>query len=183
MAMIYAIGRQGYWTGASREIGDRDGMPRGWTRRPVPDLTPDEYAIWNGNEWNVTAVPPPGPVIAPADVNAERDRRLAADFTFAGIQFQRDAVSVQRISGAATLAGFAIAAGAQPGDLRWHGGDTDFAWIASDNTLVPMDAQTAFAFGQTCANVETRLVFAAKALREMEPIPHDFADDGYWQAE
>ena len=113
-------------------------------------------------------------------INDERDRRLAGDFTFADAQFQRDAVSVQRITGAATLAGFAVANGAQPGNLRWHGGDTDFAWIASDNTLVTMDAQTCLQFGQACANVETRLIFAAKALREMEPIPRDFADDGYW---
>ena len=115
-----------------------------------------------------------------AAINAERDRRLHLDFTFQGVAFQRDPVSIARITGAATLAGFAIGNGAQPGDLLWHGGDQPFVWIASDNSLVPMDAQTAFAFGAECAAVETRVVFAARALRDAEPIPVDFADDQYW---
>jgi len=113
-------------------------------------------------------------------VNLERDRRLAADFEFNGKQYQRDPTSLQRITGAATLAGFAIAAGAQPGNLRWANPESDFGWIASDNTITAMDAQTCFAFGQAAAAVETRLIFAAKALREMEPIPADYAADEWW---
>ena len=116
------------------------------------------------------------------DVNAERERRLTGDFTFAGRKFQRDPRSLQRITGAATLAGFALGAGAQPGNLRWANPDRDFVWIAADNSLVPMDAQTAFAFGQFAANVETGVIFAAKRLREMNPIPADFADDKWWPA-
>lgn len=114
------------------------------------------------------------------DVNAERERRLVADFTFNGKKFQRDARSLQRINGAATLAGFALGAGAQPGNLRWANPDRDFVWIASDNTLMPMDAQTCFAFGQVAANVETSIIFTAKALREADPIPADYADDKWW---
>ena len=113
-------------------------------------------------------------------VNAERDRRLQADFEFQGVMYQRDTVSLARITGAATLAGFAVAAGSPPGNLRWANPAQDFAWIASDNSITLMDAQTAFAFGQAAAAVETAMVFAAKSLREMDPIPADFADDGYW---
>lgn len=113
-------------------------------------------------------------------VAAERDRRLVLDFVFMDVPFQRDPTSVQRITGAAALAGFAIGGGAQPGDLRWHGGESDFAWIASDNTLVAMDAHTTFAFGAACAAVESRIIFAAKALREMDPIPDDVTDDRWW---
>lgn len=113
-------------------------------------------------------------------VNTERDRRLAADFEFQGKMYQRDSVSVSRITGAATLAGFAMAQGAQPDNYHWHGGDQPFAWIASDNTLTLMDAQTAFAFGAECAAIETRIVFAAKALRDADPIPDDLTDDQYW---
>jgi len=122
----------------------------------------------------------PKPVpITPAQVNAERDRRLEMDFTFNGEKFQRDQKSLSRISGAASLAGFAIAQGAQPGDLRWHGGDADFVWIASNNSLMPMDAQTVFAFGQVAANVETRIIFAAKQLREMDHIPDPATWEGW----
>lgn len=94
--------------------------------------------------------------------------------------WQRDRISLQRITGAATLAGFAVAAGAQPGDFLWHGGSEPFGWIAADNEVVTMDAQTVFAFGQAAAAVETRLIFAARALREMDPIPEDFRDDRWW---
>lgn len=116
-----------------------------------------------------------------ADVNAERDRRLTQPFTFNGTQFGFGPESKTRISGAATLAGFALGAGAQPGDLLWHGGDTPFSWIADDNTLVTMDAPTAFAFGQAAANHESRIIFAARMLKDAPGgIPEDFADDQYW---
>lgn len=126
--------------------------------------------------------PEPAPVPVPdaAAVNAERDRRLNGDFTFNGVLFQRDPTSLRRITGAATLAGFAIANGAQPGNLRWANPDRDFLWIASDNSLVPLDAQTCFAFGQAAANVETSLIFAAQQLRATNPIPADYTDDKWW---
>jgi hypothetical protein len=65
--MIYQIGSNGYWTGASREIGDKDGAPRGWTRSPIPDLGEGEYATWGGNGWRIVGEyvapePPPPPV-------------------------------------------------------------------------------------------------------------------------
>lgn len=116
----------------------------------------------------------------PKDVKKERDRRLHSDFEFNGKMFQRDQESLARITGAATLAGFAIAGGAQPGNLRWANSNVDFGWIASDDTVVPMDAQTAFAFGQVAAGVETAIIFAAKSLREMNPIPEDYTDDKWW---
>lgn len=119
-------------------------------------------------------------LVTPEQVNAERDRRLPLDFEFNGKMYQRDAVSIARISGAGALALGAIVQGAQPGDLNWHGRATPFAWIASDDTLTTMDAQTCFAFGAAAAAVETEIIFAAKALRTMDPIPSDFTDDGYW---
>jgi len=113
-------------------------------------------------------------------VKAERDRRLPLDFVFQGKLYQRDPASIARISGAGALALGAMVQGAQPGNLNWHGRDTPFAWIASDDTLTTMDAQTCFAFGASAAAVETEIIFAAKALRSMDPIPDDFTDDKYW---
>jgi len=114
------------------------------------------------------------------NIKRERNSRLIKDFEFQGKMFQRDRESIARISGAGTLALGAMVGGAQPGDLFWHGRDTPFAWIASDDTLVTMDAQTCFAFGQAAAARETEVIFAAKTLREMDPIPSDYADDKYW---
>lgn len=135
-----------------------------------PDLPDAPYQI------EFTAENPP----TVAAVNEERDRRLLLDFEFQSVMFQRDPKSVQRIAGAASLAGFAIGQGAQAGDYYWHGGTQPFSWIASDNTVMHMDAQTVFAFGQKAAERETLIIFAAKQLREMTPIPLDYADDAYW---
>ena len=144
-------------------------------------LMPSGDHEWDGSKWVAVAPDPEEVRAAQIDaINAERDRRLAADFTFQGKAYQRDAVSVSRIAGVATLAGFAMAQGAKPDDYNWHGGDAPFAWIASDNSMTLMDAQTCFAFGSACAAIETRIVFAAKALRTMEPIPDDYAKDKHW---
>lgn len=124
------------------------------------------------------------PAPDPANVNRERDRRLSLPFSFAIAGqthiFDRTPISLQRITGAATLAGFAIAAGAQPGNLLWHGGQSPFSWITAENVTVQMDAQTTFALGKEAAAVETRIIFAAFALKGMDPIPDDYASDGHW---
>jgi len=72
MITIYQIGPGGYWTGASREVGERDGMQGGWTRSKVPALEDGEHAVWVGNGWTVAsepyvAPPMPKPSTNPAD--------------------------------------------------------------------------------------------------------------------
>ena len=113
-------------------------------------------------------------------VNAERDRRIYEGFTYNGKPYGFDPDSKQRVTGAATLAGFAMGQGAGAGNLRWHGGSVDFTWIADDNSLVTMDAPTCFAFGQTAAHHESAHIFAARSLKDMDPIPRDFTNDKYW---
>ena len=114
------------------------------------------------------------------DVNAERDRRVQSGFAFGGKLFDFSDEAKARISGAATLAGFALGAGSPDGYLRWHQGTDDFAWIAADNSLMTMDAKTCFAFGQTAATHDSKHVFAARELKNMEPIPADYTDDKWW---
>lgn len=120
------------------------------------------------------------PVVSADDVNAERDRRIFSGFSFNGVRFQSRIEDQKRIAGAGTLALAAIVGGAQSGNLRWHGGDADFAWIAEDNSLVAMDAQTVIAFGQAAAHHKSRHVFAARVLKDTDPIPADYADDVNW---
>lgn len=122
----------------------------------------------------------PDPPAPPADVNAERDRRLSGTFVFMGERFDCDAKSLQRITGAATLAGFAIASGAQAGNLMWHGGSQPFGWISADNQIIPMDAPTTFAFGQAAATNESAHITAARALKDASPIPADYTADKWW---
>lgn len=122
------------------------------------------------------------PVVVPnaAAVDAERDRRVDAGVEFGHVMFQSRATDRENIAGAAQLGFMAMVAGAQPGDLRWSNPDQDFAWIATDNSLVPMDAQTVVAFGKAAAERKQTLIFAARQLKDMQSIPADYADDKWW---
>jgi hypothetical protein len=115
------------------------------------------------------------------DVNRERDRRLAT-FTFNGVEFDfvDDKGSESNIQGAYSLAFSAIIAGAQPGNLRWADPASDFGWIAHDNSIVTMDAPTVIEFGKKAAAHKSALIFRARALKNMSPIPADYASDQYW---
>lgn len=113
-------------------------------------------------------------------INRERDRRLSLGFTFGGNSFDFDEISKIRISGAGTLAGFAVAGGAPQGYYQWTGDGTDFYWIAQDNTKVYLDAQSMFAMAQYAAQWEARHIKAARTLKDMDPVPTDYKDDSYW---
>jgi len=117
---------------------------------------------------------------ASAYIDAERDRRIAKGFLFNGVLYQSRDGDLANISGAAVLALGAIIGGTQPGNLRWHGGATDFEWIADDNTRHPMDAQTVMAFGAVAANWKSAHIFAANDLKANPPT--DYASDQYWPA-
>lgn len=117
--------------------------------------------------------------LASDDVNAERDRRLSA-FTYAGKAYDFDAGSRENISGAGTLAMAAIIVGAQVGDLRWADPSVDFVWIAADNSLIPMDAQTCLEFAQAAASWKAKHIYAARALKDLPSIPADYKNDQYW---
>ncbi|WP_150524034.1 DUF4376 domain-containing protein [Roseibium sediminis] len=140
-----------------------------------PHELPAEYADW-------VLVPEGLPVPKPTseEVNTERDRRTALGFKFNGAVFDFDIRAKTNISGASQMAFMAVMAGVQEGNLRWHGGNEDFSWISQDNTAIPMDAQTVIKFGQKAANHETAHVLKARALKNMDPIPEDYAEDKWW---
>jgi hypothetical protein len=122
---------------------------------------------------------PPPKDNSDAAISAERDRRIGSGLVFNGKTYDFDAASRSRISGMATLAGFAIGAGAQPGNLLWAG-PNPFNWIASDNSFVPMDAQTCFALGQAAAAHEAAHIFAARAIKDAVPRPVDVTAPALW---
>lgn len=132
-------------------------------------------------EGNTIAAYEPPPTTN-SDVNVERDRRME-NFTFAGKEFDisKENGSLANVSGAGTLALAAIVNGAQPNDLRWADANNDFYWIANDNSLVPMDAQTTFAFASAAATWRKQMIYAARAIKDMVSIPSDFkANNTYW---
>jgi hypothetical protein len=120
------------------------------------------------------------PTVLPGQVTQEAARRMVSGFAFQGRTFQSDVESQKRAAGAVTMAILAVIAGKQPGDLRWHDGDDDFYWIASDNARVPMDSQTVVAFGKAAGEWESQHVYAARKLKDMQPIPLDYTDDKHW---
>lgn len=128
----------------------------------------------------VTELPAP-PAPTSRDVNAERDRRIAAGFVFGGKLYDFDIKAKTNISGAAQMAFMAIVA--QPAlatSAMWNGGSSAFSWIANDNSAVEMTAQTVIAFGRAAAGHEQAHIMAGRAIKNMTPIPTDFADDAYW---
>ena len=156
----------------------------------APDFRGTTYWLPDGEEITITeigALPegalseaPPPPPPSRDEVNAERDRRIASKFIFNGTAFDFEPSSKQRVTGAATLAGFKVVTGAAVGDLLWHGGVTPFTWIDASNSHVTMDAHTCFAFGQAAAAHETAHIFAASAIKALDPIPMDYDDDSRW---
>lgn len=121
------------------------------------------------------------PPVTSSQVNVERDRRMEA-FSFGGKIFglRMEKGELANVSGAGTLSLAAIVNGAQPGNLRWANPNADFGWIGEDNTLMPMDAQTAWAFASAAAAHRQKVIFAARAIKDMSPIPADFRDNKYW---
>jgi hypothetical protein len=118
--------------------------------------------------------------VTQADVDTERDRRIAGGLTFGGVEYQTRPFDRENIAGAAQLAALAIQGGAIEGELTWHGGEQPFVWIAADNSIQPMDAQTVVGLGKALAGHIQSHIFAARALKDADPIPADYRDDGHW---
>jgi hypothetical protein len=152
----------------------REAVPEAWAASVIPAT--DAARWWSG----VPRVPLAPEPVTSAQVDAERDRRIDAGMTFNSTRFQTRPQDRENVAGASIMALAAMVGGAQPGDLRWHGGASDFVWIGEANTLTAMDAQTFFAFGQAMAAHKSALIFAARALKDSTPIPADFASDAYW---
>lgn len=99
-------------------------------------------------------------------VSRRRDHLIEQGMTFAGLRYQTRSTDRDNIAGASVAALGAMTSGAQTEDYRWHGGASDFVWIAEDNSAVPMDAQTMFAFGRAAMAQKSALIFHARALKD-----------------
>lgn len=184
--------------GDSRPLSDEELATHGWL--PVIDEPPhyDPVKQWlerNGEDgWLIDGAavrvtyaihdrdPAEVALAMTQAIDAERDRRIAAGFIFQSKGYQSRPEDRENMAGASLAALAAMGNGALPGDYRWHGGDSDFVWIAEDNSLTLMDAQTMFALGQTAMAHKQAHIFAARALKDADPIPADYADDIHWPA-
>lgn len=119
------------------------------------------------------------PAVSPIEVNAERDRRISV-FPFNGKLYDFDGPGRENVQGAFSMASAALLAGAEAGNLRWSDPSYDFSWITKANEIVPMDAHQVVAFGMAAAAWKSAHIFRARALKDMNPIPLDFANDSHW---
>lgn len=165
------------------EVDIEDAMPNNSTGYAPPALETGQYAVWkNYSSWiivNTYPWPQPDPITT-TQVDAERDRRIASGFMFNGKLIQSKMTDRENVSGAAQLAFMAIVGGALPGDLRWSDPDNDFAWIAADNTLFTLDAPGTVNMGKTAAAAKQNLIFKARELKNLNPIPIDYTDAKWW---
>jgi hypothetical protein len=164
----------GVYGNASFTLPDGRWFPAVWWQTATEDEIAD--AGFSPYAPPEEELPPPNP----EQVDAERDRRVIAGFTFAGKLYQSRNEDRENISGAALAALAAQINGAEPEDYRWHGGGSDFVWIAADNSLSPMDAQTMFTFGQAAMAHKQAHIFAARTLKDTNPIPLNFREDTHW---
>lgn len=168
-------------TGEPEQHDAPGALPEGRTAQPRP--SPD-YA-WVDEQWQLDDELQADNAEAArkalhAQIDAERDARIDAGVEFQGVKFQSRVTDRENIAGAAQLGFMAIVAGAEVGDLRWSNLTQDFAWIAADNSLAPMDAQTVVQFGKAAAERKQALIFAARQIKDMQPIPSDYTDDKWW---
>jgi hypothetical protein len=114
------------------------------------------------------------------EITEYRNHLISDGFEFNGVVYDSRPEDQKRISGASLLAFMAISQGAQAGDYLWHGGNDPFVWIAQDNSVNPMDAFTVIEFGKAAAFHESSHIFAARQLKDMNPIPDNYTDPMYW---
>jgi len=131
-----------------------------------------------GQLWDGTNLTDPPVQITSDMIGSERDRRIALGFAFDGNTFQADDGSLRKINGAATGAIIAKSLGADGASTNWADGGTEFSWVATDNTIVPMSPDTVLMFGMAAmAHVDAH----TKAARVLKDAPAaDYADDAHW---
>lgn len=144
------------------------------------------YDATAGTSTTRTYVPPAILPATPAQVDAERDRRIAAGFTFQGKLYQTRDMDLRNINGVSTAATVALMNGALAGDYRWANAvpedTTEFTWIAADNTLVKMDAFTAIAFGQSAMAHVSALTMDGRLIKNRIASGEtlDITDNALW---
>lgn len=140
----------------------------GYAEEWLPETHADVIALFNP------------PALLAGEVDAERDRRVTTRFTFMGQAIQLDEASLNRITAMGADARFAALAGAAAGDLRWADPDADFGWITTANGFLPLDALSMSAMADAAKRWVSRHTFAARSIKNLDPIPADFADDRHW---
>jgi hypothetical protein len=139
--------------------------------------------VFREGAWKYEVIVPDATDPEPENtVETERDRRIDGGFVFQNVLYQTRPDDRENIAGASQLAFAAMVNGAHPGDLRWAGADEDFGWIAENNSVIPMDAETMFAFGTAALAWKKSCIFAAFNIKKRISSGEvfDYTDNSLW---
>tara|TARA_R100001086_G_scaffold16743_2_gene8193 strand:- start:2297 stop:2815 length:519 start_codon:yes stop_codon:yes gene_type:complete len=131
---------------------------------------------YDGTNWT----PPQEPEPASEDVNKERNRRISGGFSWNGHTFQSDPDSRENIIGSSVDATEFMRSGGSSDEVYWQSPDTPFVWLSEENQLVPLSPAQMIDMGRALLSHKKNCIFAARVLKDMDPIPSDFTDDKYW---
>lgn len=138
---IHEIGRAGYWTGASQQIGPADPCPPGWTRAALPELAPGQFAVFEAPDWILTEEP-----LAPVEVSLD-DRKAALLDRLADLRWQHE-------TGGIVAAGLPVRTDRESqslltGAYAKAARDPQFAvrWKVAAGSFFTLDAATILALG------------------------------------
>ena len=167
---------RGYWQTTNEPSMDTlKGYPKGTVQVPLRPNQPDMY--WVDGEWKYVPAPV---VITSADVDAERDRRIASGFTHRGKRYQTDAFSERSVHTMMTVASAYLLGNGDGESYRWFNPNYDFYFIAEDNTHVLMTAKDMIEFGTTFAQWGSMHTLVGSELKRQEVIPVNYKDNNYW---
>lgn len=124
---------------------------------------------WDGA--NVINFDPPARVITADDVNSERQRRILAGKVIDAVHVTGSAEDARNL--------MSLALGAQ---MRLAAGDTETftTFRDGDNVDHELTPPQLLSLWQQSADYVSALYEASWALKAVEPIPRDFADDSHW---
>ncbi|MAD43584.1 MAG: hypothetical protein CMH98_01145 [Oceanospirillaceae bacterium] len=101
-----------------------------------------------------------------AQINDDRDERLAAGVEFDGIVYQSREIDHTRVNGLYSRALRAQSQGSgTAGDYRWFNPEVDFSYTAADNSEHLMDADTVISMGEEFANRQLVLIKYAQSVK------------------
>lgn len=151
-------------------------VDHGFVKAPTqPTLGPYQEHQWDGSSWSASDLEVPK-----EDVSRERDRRISSGFTWSTKEFQSDEDSRENINGAVSGALAYLISGGSPDELYWDNPNVPFMWLAKNNELIAMSPSQVVQFGQAMMAHKKQCIFAARTIKDMNPIPKDFTDDKYW---
>lgn len=170
IAAVYPTTQRAIETGNTLEPILYDPVPE---RPPGMAVTQASEPRWTAGAWvlgwNITPMTPEQvaarKTVRKSDVTTLRDQKIDAGFTFEGVLYQSRQQDRENISGATQRAEMWLQAGGDPNTLRWDDPNSDFVWIAADNTLHPMSATTVKAFGFALFNFKKACIFNAYTLK------------------